>query len=221
MNRGIEVGRLATRIHGRYLLRRAEGSVRGTLVGCHGYGETAEAQMQELLRIPGIESWDVLAVNALHQFYRRSGEVVSSWMTSRDRELMIEDNRDYVCGVVDEVVTARPLVAVGFSQGVAMAYRAAAIAELAADGVVALAGDLPPELAEGDLTGFPPVLIARGDGEAWYTAERAAADAERLREDGVRADEFEFAGGHEWTAAFRRRLAEFLESVGVSAGGSC
>lgn len=208
-----KIGRLATRIHGRYLLRRAEGSARGTLLGFHGYGETAEAHMQELERIPGLDDWDLVAVNALHQFYRRSGEVVSSWMTSRDRELMIEDNRDYVRSVVDEVVTARPLVVIGFSQGVAMAYRTAALAELAADGVVALAGDLPPELAEGALSGFPPVLIARGDGEEWYTAERAAADAERLREDGVKADEFEFAGGHGWTDEVRERIAEFAESV--------
>lgn len=213
MSAAVEVGHLATCIHGRYLLRRAPGEAVGTLLGFHGYGETAEAQMPELEGIPGVEAWDVVAVNALHQFYRRSGEVVSSWMTSRDREFAIEDNRAWVSAVVEEVVTARPLVAVGFSQGVAMAYRSAAIAALEIDGVVALAGDLPPELVEGDVSGFPPVLIARGDGEEWYTAERAATDAERLREDGVRVEELEFAGGHEWTDEVRQRIAEFAEQL--------
>lgn len=213
MSSAVEVGHLGTRIHGRYLLRRARGEAVGTLLGFHGYGETAEAQMSELERVPGVEACDVVAVNALHQFYRRSGEVVSSWMTSRDRELAIEDNRAWVSAVVEEVVTVRPLIAVGFSQGVAMAYRSAAIAALEIDGVVALAGDLPPELAEGDLSGFPPVLIARGDREEWYTAERAAVDAERLRRAGVRVEEFEFAGGHEWTDEVCQRIAEFAEHL--------
>lgn len=213
MSAAVEVGHLATRIHGRYLLRRASGKAVGTLLGFHGYGETAEAQMAELESIPGAEAWDLVAVNALHLFYRSSGEVVSSWMTSRDRELAIEDNRAWVRAVVDEVVGARPLVVVGFSQGVAMAYRAAAIAELDVDGVVALAGDLPPELAEDDLSGFPPVLIARGDREEWYTAERAAVDAERLRRDGVQVEEFVFAGGHEWTDEVRQRIADFAKHL--------
>lgn len=214
-----KIGRLATRVHGRYLLRRAEGSARGTLLGFHGYGETAEAHMQELERIPGLDDWDLVAVNALHQFYRRSGEVVSSWMTSRDRELMIEDNRDYVRSVVDEVVTARPLVVIGFSQGVAMAYRTAALAELAADGVVALAGDLPPELAEGDLSGFPPVLIARGDREEWYTPEKLERDVVLLEQHGITPVLLEYDGGHQWTDAFRRAASRFLRSAAAAGEG--
>ncbi len=209
----VMVGHVPTSIHGRYLVRRAADQARGTLIGFHGYGEDAEALMAELVQIPDSDSWDLLAVNSLHQFYKRSGEVVGSWMTSRDRELMIADNRAYVVRVVDQVVRARPLVAVGFSQGVAMAYRTAGIHELGVVGVVALAGDLPPELADRDLTGFPPVLIARGNAEEWYTAERAATDAERLRPNAVRVEELEYSGGHEWTDDVRRRIAGFVDGI--------
>lgn len=220
MSPNLEVGYVHAGIHGRHLVRRADREPQGTLLGFHGYGETAERHLEQLVAVPGSHEWDLVAVNALHQFYTRSGEVVASWMTSSDRELMIADNRAYVAAVVDRAVSARPVVAVGFSQGVAMAYRAAAILELAIAAVVALAGDLPPELAESDLSGFPPVLIARGDGEEWYTAERAEADAEILRRAGVDVELFEFAGGHEWTADVRHRIAEFVAGASASASAS-
>ena len=220
MSPEVEVGYVRAGIHGRHVVKRAERDPRGTLLGFHGYGETAEKHVEQLVALPGSDQWDLVAVNALHQFYTRSGEVVASWMTSSDRELMIQDNRAYVAAVVDQVVRARPIVVVGFSQGVAMAYRAAALLELDIGAVVSLAGDLPPELADSDLTGFPPVLIARGDGEEWYTAERATADAERLRHDGVRVQEFEFAGGHEWTEEIRRKIAGFVAGVSASASAS-
>ncbi len=217
-----EVGSLATQIHGRYLVRRAvdqqtvqgavPSAVKGTVIGFHGYGETAALQFPELSRVPGIDQWDLIAVDALHQFYTRSGEVVGSWMTSRDREQMIADNLQYVTQVVAQAVRTRPLVVVGFSQGVAMAYRAAALPAVAAAGVVALAGDLPPEVATRSLADFPPVLIARGDQENWYTAERAAEDAATLQKAGVSVSTYEFTGGHQWTEAFRARLGEFLAS---------
>ena len=209
----VMAGHVPTSMHGRYLVRRAAGRARGTLIGFHGYGEDAEAMMAELEQIPDSDRWDLVALNSLHQFYKRSGEVVGSWMTSRDRELMIADNRAYVVRVVDQVVRARPLIAIGFSQGVAMAYRTAAISELDVVGVVALAGDLPPELAETDLRGFPSVLIARGEAEEWYTGERAATDIERLRRDAVSVEQLEFDGAHEWTQEVRNRIGDFVEGL--------
>src|SRR4029077_9861550 len=111
--------------HGRYLVR--QGPPERLLVGFHGYGENAEVHMGQLRQIPGIERWTAVAVQALHPFYlNRSGEIVASWMTSLDRELAIEDNRAYVRSVVAAFRPPRHLVFLGFSQGVAMAYRAAA-----------------------------------------------------------------------------------------------
>ncbi len=209
----VETSLIETTIHGRVLTRRCPSDPAGTIVGFHGYGENCEASLAELGQLRAVDDWDLIAVNALNRFYTSQGDVVGSWMTREDRKQMISDNRAYVSEVVGKLVRARPLVLVGFSQGVAMAYRAGALGDIAADGVVALAGDLPPDVEEGVQVGYPPVLIARGDAETWYDAEHAARDAATLRRAGVTVQTYEFDGGHEWTDAFRSRLDEFLDSI--------
>jgi len=67
-------------------------------------------------------------------------------MTRQDREAAIADNLVYVDAVLTEVDREHPgaprLVLTGFSQGVAMMFRAAAARSV--DGVIAVGGDVPP-----------------------------------------------------------------------------
>ena len=74
-------------------------------------------------------------------------------MTSDDREQMILDNLAYVDSVVAAASeahgTTSTVVYSGFSQGVAMAYRAAILGRTPAAGIIALAGDVPPDLQNG------------------------------------------------------------------------
>jgi predicted esterase len=194
--------------HGRYLVR--QGPPERLLVGFHGYGETAEVHMRELQQIPGIERWTAVAVQALHPFYlNRTGAIVASWMTSLDRELAIDDNREYVRSVVAQFPPPRHLVFLGFSQGVAMAYRAAAGS--AASGLIALGGDAPPELLESRQR-VPPVLIGRGTREEWYTAEKLEKDLKFLSAV-TTVSTCVFDGGHEWTDEFRQAAGEFLAGI--------
>jgi len=198
-------------VHGRYVVR--QGPPERLLVGFHGYGETADVHMAQLQQIPGIERWTAVAVQALHPFYlNRTGAVVASWMTSLDRELAIEDNRAYVRAVVDQFPPPRQLVFIGFSQGVAMAYRAAAGSS--ATGVVALGGDVPPELFA-RTPSLPPVLIGRGKREDWYTAEKFEKDFKFLSSV-TAVSTCIFDGGHEWTDAFRGAAGEFLARLADS-----
>ena len=66
------------------------------LVGFHGYRENAASHMAMLTRIAGTEGWLIVAVQGLHRFYTKGGDVVASWMTREDRELAIADNVAYV-----------------------------------------------------------------------------------------------------------------------------
>ena len=213
----VEVKLIQARVHGRYLLRAAEGEPAGVLVGFHGYGESARPHLEAMLEIPGVERWTVAAIQGLHPFYTRSGEVVASWMTRQDREPAIADNIAYTSAAVGEILEAAgagvPLVYCGFSQGVAMAYRAAAGAGHESRGLIALAGDVPPELAERDLDGFPLVLIGRGESDSWYSEEKLTADVRLLRGKGVEVEFERFDGGHEWTPAFHRRCADLLATL--------
>ena len=213
---------VAATVHGRYLLETpAEVEGAPLLVGFHGYGENAERHLEELRRIPGASRCVLCAVQALHPFYNRSGEVIACWMTRLDREQAILDNVRYVASVVasvrQELPVSERLVYLGFSQGAAMAYRAAAGAGHPCQGLIVLGGDVPPELEQQDLSRFPPVLLGRGSSEEWYDAAKMEHDVELLRAKRVDVRPVIFQGGHEWTDEFRAAAGEFLREVTVPA----
>jgi predicted esterase len=209
---------IRTATHGRYLIDIPDHS-RATLVGFHGYKENAAIHMDVLRRIAGVRAIGLVSIQGLHRFYSRGNDVVANWMTKEDREQAIADNIDYVGSVLttiaDEFGITRPMIYAGFSQGVAMAYRAAAFVQRPCDGVIALAGDLPPDVAP-VASSLPGTLIGRGTEEEWYTADKSAKDLETLRAAGVKVDECVFEGGHEWTPQFVARAAAFVDELLVS-----
>lgn len=213
--RPVEERRLAATVHGTYLVAPpAEGPPRAAVVGFHGYGETAADHLAALRRLPGADRWLLAAVQGLHPFYRKDGGVVASWMTSFDRDNALADNTRYAAAVLAALAHDHPSVSrwalTGFSQGVAMAYRAAAGAPHPLHALVALAGDVPPDVAAGGMENFPPVLIGRGTEDSWYSDEKLAADLETLNSLGVSAESHVFTGGHEWSPAFLTRAGAFL-----------
>jgi predicted esterase len=205
-------------VHGRYLLEApaelAEKRGLPLLLVFHGYAESAERSLEAMRRIPGSEGWVLCAVQALHPFYNRANDVVANWMTRQDRDRAIRDNQRYAGSVLTEVRAELPAcdrwAYLGFSQGGAMAYRAAVSGPPGARGVVILGSDLPPEIEGPALAALPPVLLGRGDREEWYDEKKLAADLERLRAAGVDVRPVAFAGGHEWTEEFLGAAGAFL-----------
>ena len=204
------------RTHGRVVIRapRVEPPW-PVLIGFHGYAETAEIHLAALEKIPGVDRWLVAAVQALHPFYTRQQTVVANWMTSQDRELAIADNIDYIDRVLvrlsdDYTIRSAPAF-VGFSQGGAMAYRAAA--HVACSGLVILAADVPPDVAQQSNVRLPPTLIGRGVRDEWYTSEKHAADLTTLARLGVSVESCVFDGGHEWGDDFLKAAGRFLSNT--------
>ena len=195
-----------TPVHGR-VLYKARASER-LLLGFHGYAETAETHFAELERVPGIGEWSVAAVQALHPFYVKGGSVVAaSWMTSQDRDLAITDNVRYVRNVIAALPPAQAVVFLGFSQGVAMAARAAA--QIRCAGLILLGSDVPPDVRDAQL---PPLLLARGIRDEWYTEEKLKKDLSFVTPARI----LEFDGGHEWTDEFRAAAGDFLRTIATS-----
>jgi predicted esterase len=205
-------------VHGRYLIQAPDGpGAHPLIVGFHGYGERAEQHLEQLQRLPDAPALALVAVQSLHLFYTKAGEVVGSWMTRLEREHAIFDNVAYVSAVVAavraEVPAAGPLVFVGFSQGASMAWRAAAHSGHRCAGVIALGGDMPPDVADDALAPLPPALVARGERDEWFTAAKMERDLGRLAARGVDARSLVFDGGHEWSEAFFAAAGEFLHTV--------
>jgi predicted esterase len=215
---------ITTPTHGRALIRDATVSVpAGLLVGFHGYAQSAEDMLSELERIPGSDARTLVSVQALHRFYSRGEErVIASWMTRQDRDVAVADNIAYVDSVLDELVarphssrvepSASPIVFVGFSQGAAMAYRAGVLGRHHAAGIIALGGDMPPEVKRPDIGSFPRLLIGAGDRDFWYTPAKVDADVHWLESRRVPFDLIRYSGAHEWTDEFRTAAGAWLHS---------
>jgi predicted esterase len=190
---------------------------RATLVGFHGYQESAAINFEVMKQIAASRAIGIVSVQALHRFYARGNEVVvASWMTREDREHAIADNVGYVghvlTAIAHEFGITRPLIYAGFSQGVSMAYRAATMVQRPCDGVIAHAGDLPPDVAP-LASSLPPILIGRGTEDTWYTEAKAAADLKILEQAGARVTEHVFNGGHIWAPEMISRAGAFIDEL--------
>jgi predicted esterase len=196
-------GSIATTIHGRYLADVPDQQgPHPLLVGFHGYGESAETHLEQLRRIPRSSECVLVAVRALHLFYTKAGGVVGSWMTKLDRDDAVADNAAYVAATVARVKAELPvdhrLAYIGFSQGASMAYRAAARAGHPCQAVLAIAGDMPPEVASHEGMVWPAVLVTRGEQDGYFPPEKMERDVAHLRARGAEVETVVFPGGHEW-----------------------
>jgi len=207
---------ISTLTTGRYLVEPGPEVGAPLLVGFHGYGQRAEELLDELRRLPGAQAWTLVSIQALHRFYSaKTREVVGSWMTSLDRDQAIDNNLAYVARVVAELRKTRGqgrLVFAGFSQGAAMAWRAAARCG-PCDGLVVLGGDLPQDVAEAPELILPPLLLGRGDQDPFYSAPQLKQDLAILGVRGFEAEVVRFAGGHTWDPAFLQAVGRFLARV--------
>ena len=80
-----------------------------------------------------------------------------------------------------------------------MAFRAALRGARKGAAVIAVGGDVPPELLDDSSLTFPAVLQARGERDEWYTAAKHDADVGALASRGVAVERLVFAAAHEWT----------------------
>jgi predicted esterase len=213
----ISVYNVPTLTHGRVLVREARAAAqRGVLVGFHGYMETAQIQMERLEAIPGSSAWTLVSIQGLHRFYRgRTDQVVASWMTREDREDAIADNLAYVSAAMEQVPHdhSTPVVYTGFSQGVAMAFRAGLLGVARAVAIAAVGGDVPPELLTDPDVRFPAILLTRGARDEWLTEPRFERDVAAMNARGVELTTKVYDGGHEWNDEVCRAIGDFLDAL--------
>ena len=213
----IKVHVVPTLTHGRVLVREARAvAQKGIVVGFHGYMENAPIQMERLEGIPGSSAWTLVSIQGLHRFYRgRTEDIVASWMTREDREEAIADNLGYVSAALEQVPhdESTQVVYTGFSQGVAMAFRAGVLGTSRAVAIAAVGGDVPPELLEKTARRFPAVLFTRGSRDEWLTQPRFDRDVAALTARGVAVTAKVYDGAHEWNAEVSAAIGQFLTTL--------
>lgn len=179
-------------------LKVGEGKDRGILA-LHGYGEHAEDMAQRL------ETWvddktTLLCPQALHPIYLANGKTGWSWMTREDRDRSIANNLTYLQLCLEELGSGfKERVVVGYSQGAQMAMRVARC--LGTDTLVAIGGELPPELREESLDGQHAdfrVLLGRGRKDMPYSSQILQRDLELFRAWGCFAQSLDWPGAHRW-----------------------
>lgn len=210
------VAAVATTTHGRVLTRHARRESPNVIVGFHGYYENADIQMTRLAAIPGADAWTLVAVQGLHRFYRaRTDDVVASWMTRQDRELAIADNIAYVDAALRAALSGKygSIVCAGFSQGVAMAFRAGVRGAARCAGIIAAGGDVPPELLADPNVAFPPVLLIRGAQDDYYPQKMFDGNVAALRERNADVTPVVVNAAHDWTADVSQAAADFLRRL--------
>ena len=215
----VETLSIATTTHGRVLIDRPIERPTAIVVAFHGYAQNAEAMMTELRAVPGSEAWALVSVQALHRFYSKGErDVVASWMTRQDRDQAIDDNVRYIDAVLNDVghqfdELMPDIICLGFSQGAAMAYRAGLRGKRPVAGIIAVGGDVPPDVKVVPAAEWPRVWIAAGDSDYWYTPEKVAADAAFLHAHGVRHEFLHYTGGHVFTEPVHQGIAQFIRHV--------
>lgn len=189
-------------------------------IACHGYGQLAAAFAGALE--PLDDGRRLIAVpEALSRFYlddamKRHGPdspVGASWMTREDRDAEIADHVEYLDLLADALAPAGrrvPIVALGFSQGVATVARWAVRGRTHPERVILWGGTVPTDL--GERAGAPPfgatsVTLVAGERDQLVSPALLERSRAALAERGADVRLETHAGGHALNSDLLRRLA--------------
>ncbi len=157
----------------------------------------------------------IVAPEALNRFYLEhtswqgtsQARVGATWMTREDRLIEIDDYVRYLDALRHEVLdglerSALRIVLLGFSQGVATAFRWVCRGRIRPALLVAWGGQIPPELDEKAVLALKGTRIVRvlGERDEMASPEAVAAEDERYERLGLKAEMVRFEGGHELNA---------------------
>ena len=209
-----ELQLIATTTHGRVLIRGARAAAaRGVLVGFHGYMENAAIRWPGWRQSRARRRGRSCSVQALHRFYRgRSDVVVASWMTREDRESAIADNVEYDRERAPVRSSRRryPHRLRRVLSGCADGVQGGSLGRSRAAGVIAIGGDVPPELLGDAALRFPPVLMARGERDDWLTLSKFEARRAALTTRGALCGRWCSTGPTNGTMRSPPRQGKFL-----------
>ncbi|MCH2176627.1 MAG: hypothetical protein MK193_12960 [Lentisphaeria bacterium] len=190
------------------------GDIDYLIVAFHGYtgNATHALEIAKQIQLPGkVVS---LGIQGLHRFYK-NGEIAASYMTREDRESAIHDNIEYFNQVMNRATTTwnwKKLVICGFSQGAAMAMRAAANLNCneVPIKVITVGGDIPKDIYEKLNESYPPQLLVRGEQDKLYTEEIFEQDRKLISKHNAPIKAITLPGKHRWDNEVSKAAKKFI-----------
>lgn len=181
----------------RYHHRSGE-NPKSTWMIAHGYGMLSTYFAKKFSALP--EDCQLLIPEGLHRFYLEGngGRVGASWMTKEERETDIQDYLAYLNKLYAAFQSDKPLIAFGFSQGVATICRWVTQAHIKPAHLVLWGGVIPPDmdpLAWDDICASTPITVFVGNNDPYRTPEHDAM-YQQLQDRGKSVDIIEYEGSH-------------------------
>jgi phospholipase/carboxylesterase len=197
-----------------YRYRNGNGDSGPTIILLHGLGgdENSMWILEQSLPTVGLK----IAPRALYQMdgngYSWVENRLQGWPTAMDFESSVEAINNLVVELEAEAALNREeLFLMGFSQGAALAFTAAADPRLQPKAVIAAAGFLP----KGHFSEFSglPIFWGHGSRDEWVPIERARSDAILLRDFGAKIHFCETDVGHKLGTECLNGLQDWMEGL--------
>jgi predicted esterase len=170
----------------------------------HGYGQLSKYFIRKFDSMVEM-GFTVIAPEGLHRFYLQgtSGRVGASWMTKENRELDIENYLNYLNELHSKIYTEKDweqIIILGFSQGVATAFRWIADGKIKPNQFLLCSGMIPPDVdlnAQNELFKSIDMTYFSGNKDPYKTEEAVTHFQQRLNQLPFPIKMVEFEGVHE------------------------
>lgn len=204
-NDTIQINRMSIEFSSYHAIQLPEGDYEeppALIIATHGYGQSCKGFIKHFTSFRD-KNIIVVAPQGMNQFYWNNGRPGFSWMTSYMREYTMSDNLVYMAQLYEQIqdnygFDEEKVFLLGFSQGVAMAFRFASVGHIKPKGVIACGGDLPPDVKDKlDSLDHYPVLVVHGEQDEMVKPIKSEECIEALTAHGFPVDKHFFDGAHE------------------------
>ena len=186
-----------------YTLGQLSASTKYIWLVCHGYGQAADRFLKKFDHLD-LDQHFFIAPEGLSRFYWQGvhGDVVASWMTSKDRLHEIDDHTNFLNSIYEHYASQYPTinwVFFGFSQGCATIMRYLDKYRVKGVSICLWAGSLPPDLNYADMSPYlnqMDLTMIVGDNDEYIPENRLQQELVRLQQHQVPLNIIRFSGTH-------------------------
>ncbi len=180
------------------------------LLALHGYGQLGRFFSRKFSFLS--EHFRIVVPEGLHRFYLEgfSGRVGASWMTKEDRLNDIQEQKDYLDLLLNEVdIEPENSVLLAFSQGIATAARWLHQSEHEFRDVIFWAGNFPPDLHLSEKAQFwqdQKIEYVFGEQDEFFGENRIRSLYADLKERGLNFNSHSGPFAHDLDQAMLNRI---------------